>query len=276
MESLDIKLQELDDMLAGYAKDGVAVAFSGGIDSAFLLHRVAKAAAGGGKVCAVTVRSAFIPQSEVTYAESFCQAHSIPHEVVEADVLSQPEISANTPERCYYCKKYIFDAIADRAHRLGYANVLDGTNADDLTDYRPGLKALKEAQIASPLSICGFSKQDIRTVARKDGIGIWDKPAMACLATRIPTGTELDSEVIGRIEAAEEFLRQEGFGQVRVRVHGEKCNLARIEVCEEDVGRFADVELRQKTTCRLNELGFDYVTVDLLGYRMGNMNGAAG
>lgn len=269
MTSLDEKYEKLQERLRALAP--VAVAFSGGVDSTFLLA-AARECVGDG-VAAITVTSPFMPQGERREAEGFCAERGIPLITVEADPLGDETIRANTAERCYLCKRSIFGSIKETAASAGFSAVADGSNADDAGDYRPGMRALRELGIASPLLEAGLTKSDIRALSRRMGLGTADKPSMACLATRIPYGTPLDQTTLQRVEAAEDYLRAAGFDQVRVRVHGD---VARIEVKPSALGRLMAEETRQAVNERLRSLGFAFVSADLAGFRSGSMNTAAG
>ncbi|MFA6356134.1 MAG: ATP-dependent sacrificial sulfur transferase LarE [Candidatus Omnitrophota bacterium] len=247
--------------------DRVAVAFSGGADSSFLL-RLLRDAHGRGNVLAVTVWSEFAPKAEIDEAARFVRSLGVKHSVVKVKLLSDPKIKANTPLRCYYCKKRIFAAIKKEAARNGYNVVVDASNRDDRKDYRPGRLALKELGILSPLESAGMTKADIRALSKKIGLSTWDKPANACLATRISTGEPITAEKLDSIDAAESILRKAaGLKMVRVRRHGD---IARIEVPCADIKKLLGMSAH--IIKKLNSFGFRHVTVDLQGYRTGSMN----
>ncbi len=243
-----------------------AVAFSGGVDSTLLL-RAAKDALGD-RCVAVTVRSAFFPAAEAEDAAALCRALGAEQIVLDTDVLALPGVAENPPDRCYLCKRAILGIIRDAAARRGIGNVVEGSNLDDEDDYRPGARAVKELGVRSPLKEAGLTKAEIRALSGKLGLPTADKPSMACLASRIPSGTPITPEDLARVEAAEAYLSELGLTQRRVRVHGD---LARIEALPEEtalVMRHAgEVEARLKT------LGFRYVSLDLGGYRTGSVNG---
>lgn len=247
----------------------VAVAFSAGVDSALLLHAAHSAL--GENAVAITVHSPFVPQREQREAEVFCQGRGIRQLVLEIDPLSIENVRTNPPERCYFCKKALFTAMREAAENAGFPVLAEGSNADDLGDYRPGMRALKELNIRSPLLDAGLTKQEIRALAKSQGLPCWDKPAMACLATRIPCGTPLTVEALRRVEQAEEILTELGFRQLRVRAHG---NLARLELGEDEFARLHAAALSAQIVERLKSLGFRYVTLDLAGYQRGSMNAA--
>ena len=242
-----------------------AVAFSSGVDSTFLL-RVAHEELGA-RVVAVTVRSRTFPKRELDEAVAFCRAEGVRHEIIDSDELSVPGFAGNPPDRCYHCKKAIFGRIIELAQANGLAAVLEGSNVDDDGDYRPGRRAIKELGVRSPLHDAGLTKAEIRELSKKMCLPTADKPSFACLASRFPYGEEITEERLQRVERAEQYLKDLGFGQVRVRSHGE---LARIELCSADIPKAVDQ--REKIHAALKELGFAYVALDLLGYRTGSMN----
>lgn len=242
--------------------DRVAVAFSGGADSAFLL-RAMRDALGPGNVLAVTVRSEFSTSSEMRDAALLARALGIKHVVIRTNLLSDPKIMANTPLRCYYCKKKIFSLIKKEALKRGYRIVVDASNTDDRKDYRPGRLALKELGILSPLEDAGMTKARIRALSKKAGLPTWDKPANACLATRIPYGEAITPAKLRMIDAAEAILRKDaGLGLVRVRCYGD---IARIEVPRSDIKKL--IKAVPGVAEKISRLGFKHVTVDLGGYR---------
>lgn len=244
----------------------VAVAFSGGTDSTFLLAFAQNAL--GGQALAITVRSSLMPDADLTFAQTFCEARAIPQVILDVDPLTSEDVRANSPKRCYHCKRLIMAAVANAAHERG-ALPCDGSNADDALDYRPGTQAVRELGIASPLAEVGLTKQEIRTAARALGLANWNMPAAACLASRIPYGTLLEAAALDAVARAEAALRAEGFAQVRVRAHG---NLARVELPKADIARAVSEPLRERITDILHDAGFAYHTLDLDGYRMGSLN----
>ena len=264
-ESYIGQMRLLDYELKALAYEGrVAVAFSGGIDSTFLLHHAHDLL--GDKVVAFTTCSVFFPESERVFALDFCKEHNIEHHLVEIDVLANSVIAANPEDRCYHCKRAIFERIIDAAKSRGCAYVVDGTNLDDMDDYRPGLKALEELGVKSPLKAAGLTKSDIRALSHDMGIPIWNKPAFACLATRFPYGTTLAREQLSAVEKAEDILHDLGFAQCRVRVHGPNLDVARIEVESDRVCEVVASDVREVIDSKLKALGFGRVCVDLLGY----------
>lgn len=254
------KLDELKKYLRGLGK--VAVAFSGGVDSTFLLsvaHEVL-----GDNVLALTAASKFIPRRELDEAKKFCAAVGIKQIIFEADVLNINGIENNPANRCYLCKRALFENFL----RLAEDKILvEGSNTDDDGDYRPGMRALAELKIKSPLREVGLSKAEIRELSREMNLPTWNKPSMACLASRFVYGEPLTEEKLSQVEAAEDFLLSAGFTQLRVRIHG---NLARLEVSPENFSKL--LNLRGVIVDKLKSLGFNYVTLDLQGYRVGSMN----
>lgn len=258
-------LKELKKILRGLGS--AVVAFSGGVDSSFLLSVAAETL--GDKVAAVTAVSPTYLEEELKEARSFAAALGVRHEVVESNELEIPGFAENPPDRCYYCKRELFGKCREAADRLGLAHVLDATNLDDLADFRPGRKAAEELSVRRPLLEAGLTKAQIRRLSRARGLPTWDKPALACLSSRFPYGTRITEERIGRVARAERVLRDLGFREVRVRYHGE---VARVEVGETEIPRFLDPAFRRLVHDQLRAAGFFYVALDLLGYRTGSLN----
>ena len=253
---LDAILKELKSFI---------VAFSGGVDSSFLLHRAHSI--GNLKILAVTVRTPYIPSWEISEALEFTDTYGINHKIIDLEI---PEIIKHNPvERCYLCKKILFKKITETAKENGYKYVLDGTNADDTSDYRPGLRALKEMGVRSPLSEAGLTKRDIRDQLKDDGITLWDKPSMACLLTRIPYDTEINPEMLRMIEEAEFFLFNKGYPGTRVRVHGD---VARIECLPGYLEKIIKDPGKELIVSGFKKIGFRYISLDLEGYRSGSMD----
>ena len=246
----------------------LAVAFSGGVDSTYLLHEAVKA--GKEKVTALIMKTPSVPERELDEAVAFCKSRGISFFVLPADPFSAAGFKENGRDRCYICKHFLFSALLEKAKEEGIPFVADGTNADDRKEFRPGLRALKELDIRSPLAEAGLTKKEIRELSEKEGLPTWNKPSFSCLATRFPYGEELTVEKLRRTEAAENLLAELGFTQRRVRVHG---NLARIEVLPTEIPLL--LERRDMISSRLEELGFLYTTVDLKGFRSGSMDTAA-
>jgi uncharacterized protein len=264
LQSANEKYRKLLDLIA--PRKRAAVAFSGGVDSSFLCY--AAAAALGEGALAVTILSPMLPESERKAAAEIARLIGIGHIFIEETAIDE-EVAANSRERCYFCKKLEFAAVIEAAERRGIHTVLDGSNLDDLGDYRPGLKALEELGVQSPLREAGLTKGEIRELSRRFKLPTWNKPAFACLASRIPYGERIDREKLRRVERAEDALRSRGFRQFRVRSHGD---LARIEVAPEERRRFFDEALLDTISRTLKDCGFIYVAFEAEGYTMGNMN----
>lgn len=260
------KLSKLRDIIENC--DGALVAFSGGVDSSFLL-KVCADVLDRGKLLAVTAKSSVIPLREILETQNLASSLGVRHEMVDFDELSVEQFSSNSPDRCYHCKKAIFSLFIEKAKANGLQYVFDGSNLDDTGDYRPGMRALAELSIRSPLKEAGLTKSDIRALSKEMGLDTWDKPSLACLASRFPYGEEITKSKLQRVALAEDILWALGFTQFRVRSHGD---LARIEIKPEEIDRFLEEDLRDKVAAQLKKVGFSYVALDLSGYRTGSMN----
>jgi uncharacterized protein len=264
---LSEKQKHLESLLKEWGS--VVVAFSGGVDSTFLL-KVAHDLLGD-RAIAVTARSSTFPTRELEEARAFARGIGAAHVEIVSEELDIEEFRRNPADRCYHCKHQLFTKIMETAQAHGIGHVADGSNLDDLSDYRPGLKALSELGIASPLRDVGMTKEDVRRLSREMGLPTWNKPAFACLSSRIPYGEEITREKLDMIDRAERHLIDLGFRQVRVRHHGE---IARLEVAPEERARFFDEGLLDGVHDQLISFGFRYVALDLKGYRTGSMNEA--
>lgn len=245
----------------------VLVAFSGGADSTFLLKAAVDAL--GPRAAALTATSPTYPQRELEEAKRLASLLKATHIIVDSNELEIPNFADNTEKRCYYCKSELFSISLAEAGNIGFEFVADGSNADDLKDYRPGRTAATELGVRSPLQEAGLTKAEIRLLSREMNLPTWDKPAFACLSSRFPYGTRITEERIDKVARGEELLRALGFSQFRVRFHGDT---VRIEVEESSLKLFLDEGIRKKTVDGLKSIGFVYVTLDLQGYRPGSMN----
>ncbi len=270
MSETEKKYQELAKLLISYEK--LAVAFSGGADSALLLY-AARQVLGPECVLAVTVRSELFPERELAEAVEFCNIHDIPQEICEASPLSIEGFCDNPVNRCYICKKDLLGRILCIAGARGFFRVAEGSNLDDEGDYRPGLLAVREAGVESPLREAELCKREIRELSGRFGLATANKPSFACLASRFAYGERIDSRRLAMVGRAEEAVRELGFTQVRVRVHG---GLARIEVEPDEIFRLAEPACRSRIDMACRQAGFDYVALDLAGYRTGSMNEVLG
>lgn len=260
------KYTKLQDILR--SMESAVVAFSGGVDSTFLL-RVARDVLGAEKVVALTATSPTYPQYEFEESCRLATDFGVRQVVVESNELDIPGFSKNDPRRCYYCKQELFTICRDKARELGFAAILDGSNVDDLKDYRPGREAACELAVRSPLMEAGLNKDEIRALSRELGLSTWQKQPFACLSSRFPYGTEITPDRLNQVDRCETFLRRHDFRNYRVRYHGET---ARIEVASEEISRFLDESLRLQLVKEFKDAGFTYVALDLEGYRTGSMN----
>ena len=267
LNALAAKEQVLFDNLRTLQR--VIVAYSGGTDSAYLAwaaHRVL-----GDSAVAITADSASIPASHKRDAESFALECGFRHEFIETYEFENPDYIKNDKDRCFHCKDELFTQLEAYARQRGYKHVIYGVNRDDLGDYRPGQRAAKMHEVKAPLVEAGLAKAEIRELARRVGLSVWDRPAAACLSSRVPYGTPVTVETIRTIEEGEEAVRKLGFRQFRVRFHGE---LVRIEIAKEEMARALTMETANALTSIFKQLGFLYVALDLEGYRQGSLNAA--
>ncbi len=263
----DLRFRSLRRIIAGLGSAGVA--FSGGVDSTLLLA-MCREVLGPERVLALTVHSELIPALERERAAELARWLGVRHIEVPFSALHAPDIVANRPDRCYHCKRAVFGRLLEIVRAEGLAVLVHGANADDLGDYRPGLRAAEELGVRAPLLEAGLTKAEIRDLSRRMGLPTADLPSMACLASRVPYGTPLTAEALARIDAAESYLRREwGLAQVRVRDH---FPLARLEVPEEEIPRLAQPDARRTIAHHLRSLGYRYVTLDLEGFRSGSLN----
>ncbi len=263
---LQLKYEKLKAYIASFGK--IAVAFSSGVDSTFLLF-TAKEALGSDNVIAVTATSHSFPMRERKEAEAYCEQIGVKQFVVVSEEMAIEGFAQNPKNRCYLCKRELFEKILSIAAENGITTVAEGSNLDDLGDYRPGLQAVKELGVKSPLREIGFTKAEIRELSKMLGLPTWKKQPFACLASRFPYGDLITEEKLDMVDHAEQLLLDLGFSQVRVRIHG---NVARIELDPREFDRFMKEEIRTEVYVKFKEYGFSYVALDILGYRTGSMN----
>jgi uncharacterized protein len=267
MNNLYEKLENLKQIIERY--DNLGIAFSGGVDSTFLLAFASRLQSIKFTVTALTVNSTNFAPDEIEYAKEFCILKGINHIIIDIDFSQIDGFKENSRERCYYCKYSIFSQVKKLAADYGITTIADGTNLDDDSDYRPGKKALLELGVVSPLKEALLTKNEIRQALKDMGISIWDKPAFACLASKIPYGEEITETKLNSIYKVEKAIRDLGFSQVRVRHHGD---IARIELLPEDIQAFVMPDIRGKINQIVLDAGFSFAALDLAGYKMGNMN----
>lgn len=266
-------LEEKQARLFGLIKPmgRVLVAFSGGADSAYLAwaaHQVL-----GRNALAITADSASFPRSHKRDAEAFVAQFGIAHEYVETHEFENPDYVRNNPDRCFHCKDELFTRLEQLGRERGYEHIIYGVNVDDLGDFRPGQSAAKQHDVAAPLADAGLTKADIRELSRQAGLPTWDRPASACLSSRIPYGTPVTIQNVKTVETGEEEIKALGFRQFRVRFHGD---VVRIEIAPDELARALTLEMAQRFTAIFKPLGFKYVTLDLEGYRQGSLNEVLG
>jgi uncharacterized protein len=266
-ERLAVKAARLHELLVGYRS--VLIAFSGGVDSAYLA--IAAQRVLGDRALAITADSPSYPDTHRRLALSIARDFGFAHEMIRTAELERPEYRANPANRCYFCKDELYSQLASIARARDFAVVADGNNADDRGDYRPGRQAAREHGVRSPLDEADLTKQDIRDLAREAGLASWDEPASACLSSRIPYGQEVTDERLRQIERAEQVLRDLGFRIFRVRHHD---TVARLEIARAEMPRALDADVNATLVASLKALGYQYVSLDLQGYRLGSLNEA--
>lgn len=259
------KYDRLKDYLASFGS--VAVAFSSGVDSTFLLYAAKEAL--GDRAIAVTASSCSFPERELKEAKEYCSKMGIRHFVIKSEELEIEGFSHNPKNRCYLCKHELFEKIGALAKEQGINEIAEGSNLDDNRDYRPGLQAVAELGVKSPLRHIGFTKQEIRELSQYLNIPTWNKQSFACLSSRFPYGDLINEKKLKMVDRAEQLLLDMGFHQLRVRIHGD---VARIELLPEEFPKFMEEETRLSVYKKFKEYGFSYVTLDVVGYRMGSMN----
>ncbi len=263
-----LKCERLVTDIDRLTDNDLVIAFSGGIDSSLLLRLATlKAKEKGTKVFAVTIHTQLHPMNDLEIAKRVAEEMGAIHKVIHVDELNEADIENNPVDRCYRCKKHLFTSLLELVKEYGASYLIDGTNFDDLNQYRPGIKALKELGVESPLAKNEFTKSEIRTYAAEFNISVAQRPSAPCLATRFPYNTKISYEIMRNIEVAEEYIRDLGFYNVRVRVHND---IARLEVDKKDFIKF--MEINEQVIDKMKELGFVYITLDLEGFRSGSMD----
>ena len=261
----EARRQKLEDRLRTLGS--VMVAYSGGVDSAFLAataHRVL-----GDRMLAVLADSPSLARRDMEQAKTFAQSHGIPLRIIQTEELNKPEYQRNDANRCFHCKTELFDGMQKLGAGLGFAHIAYGMNADDRRDYRPGQRAADEHEVLAPLAEVGLTKQEIRTLAKEAGYTLWDRPAAPCLSSRVEYGRAVTREVLEQVERGEESLRQLGFREFRVRHHGE---MARVEISRSEMPRALSLEMMDRISAELRNAGFQFVTLDCTGFRSGSLN----
>ncbi|SDT88434.1 uncharacterized protein SAMN05444156_0411 [Verrucomicrobium sp. GAS474] len=269
METAHDKQARLDALLGGWRGEGLLVAYSGGVDSAFLAWRAH--AVLGDRMKAVIADSPSLARRHLREAVRFAAAHGIPLEIVRTAELDNPDYAKNDAARCFHCKSELFTVMAREQARLGGLHLAYGMNLDDRGDYRPGQKAAEQHGVLAPLVEAGLTKAEIRALSREAGLDVWDKPASPCLSSRIAYGEAVDAVTLAKIEAGEEVLWELGFRQFRVRQHGE---IARIEIAREEMEKALSLAVFDRIALQFKEIGFRYAALDCMGYSSGNLNQA--
>lgn len=270
MRTYEEKKQNLYGKMKEYTKQDICIAFSGGVDSSLLLMMAKECMQQQkkkGKIHAVTFHTVLHPPCDLEIANKVAKEADAVHKVIFVNELEQEEIRFNPENRCYLCKKTLFQRLIEYAKSQGISVIMEGTNEDDLHVYRPGLRAIKELEVLSPLAEVGFTKAEVRKLAEELGTSVASRPSTPCLATRLPYGTEIKTEALEKIACGEEYLKKQGFSVVRIRLHGEIC---RIELPKTDFGTF--LEKSQEITETLQKIGFQYITLDVQGFRSGSMD----